>query len=75
MQLQTLWNMKAAKQGAAQISFINDIDDEAIPPISSNFCYLEAGYKLLSSMIFYVMISLTFPYVVRLALGNHQTIF
>ena len=48
MELQDLWTSKAKKWGAASISFCNDIDDEAIPPISPNFCYLEASYKLLS---------------------------
>ena len=48
MELQNLWSSKAEKQGAAPISFRNDVDDEAIPPISPNFCYLEANYKLLS---------------------------
>lgn len=52
MQLQNSWNRKAEKRGAALISFFNDIDDEAIPPISPNFRYLEASYELLGSMIF-----------------------
>ena len=52
MELQNLWSRKAEKWGAAPISFCNDIDDEAIPPISPNFCYLEANYKLLSSTIY-----------------------
>ena len=51
MELQNLWSSKAEKRGAAPISFCNDVDDEAVPPISPNFCYLEANYKLLSSTI------------------------
>ena len=46
MELQNLWSRKAEKSGAAPISFCNDVDDEAIPPIGFNFCYLEANYKL-----------------------------
>ena len=46
MELQNNWSRKAEKWGAAPISFCNDVDDEAIPPISPNFCYLEANYKL-----------------------------
>ncbi|KAF8811174.1 SET domain-containing protein [Phlegmacium glaucopus] len=45
MKLQNLWTTKAEKQGAAPISFYNNVDDEAIPPIGPNFCYLEASYK------------------------------
>ena len=52
IELQNIWSGKAEKRGAAPISFCNDIDDEAIPPISPNFCYLEASYKLLSSAFF-----------------------
>jgi [histone H3]-lysine9 N-trimethyltransferase SUV39H len=48
MQLQNLWTGKAEQRGAAPISFCNDIDDEAIPSIGPNFCYLEDSYKLLS---------------------------
>lgn len=51
MQLQHLWTSKAKQWSAASISFRNDIDDEAIPSISPNFCYLEASYQLLSSTI------------------------
>ena len=56
MELQNLWSSKAEKRGAAPISFCNDVDDEAVPPISPNFCYLEANYKLLSSTIFFCVI-------------------
>ena len=48
MQLQNLWTSKAEQRGAAPIFFRNDIDDEAIPSIGLNFCYLEDSYKLLS---------------------------
>ena len=60
MELQILWSSEAEKCGAAPISFCNDIDDEAIPPVSPNFCYLEARYKLLSSSIYLFLCVMTF---------------
>jgi [histone H3]-lysine9 N-trimethyltransferase SUV39H len=46
MNLQLLWSGEAQKRGAAPISFFNEIDDEAIPPMDPNFSYLEANYQL-----------------------------
>jgi len=83
MNLQNLWTRKAEKQGAAPISFCNDVDDEVIPSIGPNFCYLEASYKLLSSTHLsfvrndYSGCLLILPNfnIVRLMLGSHQMTF
>ncbi|KAF8914363.1 hypothetical protein CPB84DRAFT_1742137 [Gymnopilus junonius] len=42
--LQQAWSSYAAKQAAAPIYFVNDIDDEAIPDLDPSFQYLESTY-------------------------------
>ena len=44
VKLEAAWNEITANSGAAPIYFVNDIDDEAIPPLVEGFEYLERGY-------------------------------
>ncbi|KAF9450842.1 SET domain-containing protein [Macrolepiota fuliginosa MF-IS2] len=43
-QLSLQWSRIAQSQGAAAISFVNDVDDEDTPPLVPDFKYLERGY-------------------------------
>ncbi|KAJ7460503.1 hypothetical protein B0H11DRAFT_2198970 [Mycena galericulata] len=44
-QIQQEWNKIASEAGAAEIQFINDVDDEDVPPgIGILFVYLERSY-------------------------------
>jgi hypothetical protein len=46
-EIQRRWNRVARDAGAAQIEFINDVDDEELPPnIGRLFVYLERSYQL-----------------------------
>jgi hypothetical protein len=48
-QIQEEWNKIANEAGAAEIQFINDVDDEDVPPgIGILFVYLERSYLQLS---------------------------
>ncbi|KAJ7923924.1 hypothetical protein B0H13DRAFT_2315931 [Mycena leptocephala] len=50
--IQQKWNEIAHGSGAAGIEFVNQVDDEEVPPgIGTLFCYLERSYILLSSLL------------------------
>ncbi|TFK63358.1 SET domain-containing protein [Pluteus cervinus] len=42
--LTSQWNDIAQASGAAEITIVNEVDDEAIPPIPEGFVYVESGY-------------------------------
>jgi hypothetical protein len=46
-EIQHQWNLIAREAGAAEIAFVNEIDDEEVPPnIGLLFKYLERSYLL-----------------------------
>ncbi|KAJ7721111.1 SET domain-containing protein, partial [Mycena metata] len=50
-QIQHAWNKVARDAGAAGIEFVNEVDDEEVPPgINVLFPYLERGYLLVSDI-------------------------
>ncbi|KXN89026.1 Histone-lysine N-methyltransferase, H3 lysine-9 specific [Leucoagaricus sp. SymC.cos] len=45
IKLSTQWARIAQLAGAAPISFVNEVDNEEIPPLVPDFQYIEKGYK------------------------------
>lgn len=45
LQLGQDWSRIAGKHSAAKISFVNEVDNEAIPPLDPAFRYLECSYE------------------------------
>ncbi|KAH8120152.1 hypothetical protein DFH11DRAFT_36604 [Phellopilus nigrolimitatus] len=43
--LQEDWNQKARADGAASLRIVNEVDDEEVPPVDSQFTYLESSCK------------------------------
>ena len=46
LKIQNEWTQFAAREGAAPIHFINDVDDEPVPKLGREFRYLESKYQL-----------------------------
>ncbi|KIM46578.1 hypothetical protein M413DRAFT_65153 [Hebeloma cylindrosporum] len=45
LQLQQEWSRIAESHSAAKITFVNEVDDEAIPQLDPSFRYLERSYE------------------------------
>jgi len=45
LKLQQEWSRIAERYSSAKISFVNDVDEEVIPPLDPAFRYLERSYE------------------------------
>ncbi len=45
LKLHQEWSRIARRSAAADVSFVNSVDDEAIPQLDPSFRYLEASYE------------------------------
>jgi hypothetical protein len=55
-----MWNSITKKYRAASIRFINEVDDEEIPPLPPHFRYIESHYAQFVCVLSFVTFVFTF---------------